>query len=60
VKLILENVGVIKLLIFGNFRGSEDWYFGRLKPTKSAKTHRNLNSEPLNMLKSQISHFWNP
>ena len=46
--------------IFCNFGCSEFWLFCQFQPTKSAKNHWNKNSEPLNVLKQQISHFYNP
>ena len=31
------------------FRGAENGEFGKLQPSKSAKVHKNQNSEPLSL-----------
>ena len=42
------------------FRGSELVEFGAFQLSKSAKIHKNQNSEPLKVLKWQILHSSNP
>jgi len=39
--------------------GSEFGWFGKFQALKSAKMYKNQNSEPLNVLKWQILHFYN-
>ena len=56
VKSILENLEVQKVP-FLHFRGCE---FCSFQPSKSAKIHKNQNSEPPNVFKWQILHFKNP
>ena len=71
-KKILEGITLWKYQIFCeiNFRGSrlfktailpffgsESYQFGTYQPTKSAKIHKNPNSEPLNVVKWQILHI---
>ena len=46
-------------LPFLPFWGYEFCSFGEFQPSKSAKFHKNQNSEPLNVLKWQILHFKN-
>ena len=48
---ILQFLAIFWVMNFANF-----WNFST---QKSAKIHKNPNSEPLNVLKWQILHFWN-
>ena len=47
-----------KTAVFGNSRGSEFSRIDKYQPPKSAKIHKKQNSEPLNVSKLQILHFW--
>ena len=46
-----------EIAIFCHFRGFELCQFGKFQPSKSAKIHEHLNSEPLNVSKLQILYF---
>ena len=46
-----------KTAVFGNFSGSDICWFGKFQPSKSAKNHKNQNSQPLNVLELQVLHF---
>ena len=53
----LREYGSSKIAFFCNFRGSEFCQFGEFQPSKSVKHHRNINSEPLNLLKGDFVLF---
>ena len=47
-------------ILFCNFWASNFCSFGQFQPSKSAKIHKNQNSEPLHTLNWQILQFQNP
>ena len=58
-KSILENLEVITLpFLLSGILNFVNWV--HFSPTKVPKNHKSQNSEPLNVLKRQISHFYNP
>ena len=56
VKSIMENL-ILKLNFFSILRAQNFVNLVTFSLQKSAKIHRNQNSEPLNVLKWQILHF---
>ena len=59
VKSILRILEMENLPI-ANLGGYEFCSFGKFRPSKSAKNHKNQNSEPLNVVKWLILDFKNP
>ena len=51
---------ILREINFVDLRGCEFYSLGKFQPSKSAKIHKNLNSEPLNFVKWLILHFKNP